>query len=99
MYTLSIQSSFEEVIRDVVDGKVESDEFWVNILDVEDLEDGVSKEEKVTVLKENDKLHFKNSNGVVFEQKEERKYTVGYGDISFELRSPVRKLSTEVKSM
>lgn len=40
MYTANIQPEFEEVIGDVVDCVVEAGEFWINFVEIEDLENG-----------------------------------------------------------
>ncbi|KAH3672995.1 hypothetical protein WICMUC_003948 [Wickerhamomyces mucosus] len=94
MVIISIQPSFEEVIHDVEIGNVEKDQFWINILASDNVEDGIALEEIVEVSKE-DELKFHNKNGLIFERKisKDVNYELTYDSLKYKIKTPKRKLT------
>lgn len=98
MYILSIQSSFEEVINDVVENRLQSDQFWINFVDAEDVQDGTMKEEIVTVFKDHQNIMFNNDNGLKFHIQKEHMYKVEYEGNIFNILSPSMTYKSGLKS-
>lgn len=93
MLTVQVQPSLLEVLGDVAGGSVDSDTFWVNVINGEEL-----VEETVSVALEGNELMFTNANGLEFTHIGNSVFSIVFRGEYYTIDTPKEAYNTGITS-